>query len=124
MSEKQSILYIDDEPYNLLLFEAGFRKSYKIITAGSGKEGLQQLDAHPDIALMITDMKMPDMSGVEFVREARKRGFDQTCFVLSGFDFNEEIEGALKHGVIDRSFNKPFSMEEIKAAIDSYLISE
>ena len=121
MDGSKSILYVDDEPYNLLLFEAGFKKAYPIITAASGKEGLEKLDAEDQIALVITDMKMPDMSGVDFVQEAKKRNHQKVYFILSGFDFNEEIQEGLSTGLIDRSFNKPFSFEEIKVAIDEYL---
>ncbi len=118
---KRTVLYVDDEPNNLLLFEAAFRKKYAVITAESAKEGLDFLDTSPEIALVISDMKMPDMSGVAFVEEARNRNHSKVFFILSGFDFNEEIENALAQHVIDKSFKKPFSLEEIQEAIDEYL---
>lgn len=122
MSElDRTVLYVDDEPNNLLLFKAAFRKSYQVITADSGKEGLEKLEASPNIELVISDMKMPDMSGVAFVKEARKRNFDKYFFILSGFDFNEEIEAALAENLIDRSFKKPFSLTEIQEVMDSFL---
>lgn len=122
MSEfKRTVLYVDDEPNNLLLFRAAFRKSYQVITAESAKEGLEQLEAIPDIELVISDMKMPDMSGIALVKEARNRNHMKSFFILSGFDFNEEIEEALAKKLIDRSFKKPFSLEEIQEAIDEHL---
>lgn len=122
MSEsKRTVLYVDDEPNNLLLFKAAFRKNYAVITAQSAKVGLDLLESSPDIALVISDMKMPDMSGVAFVEEARSRNHSKVFFILSGFDFNEEIEEALHKQIIDRSFKKPFSLEEIQKAIDEYL---
>lgn len=118
---KRTVLYVDDEPNNLLLFKAAFRKKYTVITAESAKEGLGFLESSPEISLVISDMKMPDMSGVAFVKEARNRDHSKVFFILSGFDFNEEIEDALNKHIIDRSFKKPFSLEEIQEAIDQYL---
>ncbi len=119
--QKKMVLYVDDEPNNLLLFEAAFRKNYHVITADSGKAGLAKLDEMPEIELVISDMKMPDMSGIAFVKEARKENQNKFFFILSGFDFNEEIEAALEEKIIDRSFKKPFSLEEIQETMDSYL---
>lgn len=118
---QKSVLYVDDEPNNLLLFKAAFRKHYQIVTAASAKAGLEKLQELPEIELVISDMKMPDMSGIAFVKEARERNFNKYYFILSGFDFNEEIEEALENKQIDRSFKKPFSLEKIQEAIDEYL---
>ena len=118
---KRTVLYVDDEPNNLLLFKAAFRKKFEVITSASAKDGLEQLDAVPEIELVISDMKMPDMSGVAFVKEAQNRNHRKFFFILSGFDFNEEIEAALSDKLIDRSFKKPFSLEEIQQAIDACL---
>lgn len=118
---KKTVLYVDDEPNNLLLFKAAFRKKFEVITSESAKDGLKNLDVFPEIELVISDMKMPDMSGVSFVEEARNRNHRKFFFILSGFDFNEEIEAALKEKLIDRSFKKPFSLEEIQKAIDECL---
>jgi len=118
---KRTVLYVDDEPNNLLLFRAAFRKKYEVITTESAKEGLDKLGSYPEIELVISDMKMPDMSGVSFVKEARNKNFEKFYFILSGFDFNEEIEAALADKLIDRSFKKPFSLEEIQQTIDECL---
>lgn len=118
---KRTVLYVDDEPNNLLLFKAAFRKNYKVITANSGKEGLEKLAEDATIELVISDMKMPDMSGIAFVKEAKNRDYEKYFFILSGFDFNEEIEKALEENIINRSFKKPFSLEEIQLAMDSFL---
>lgn len=118
---KKTVLYVDDEPNNLLLFKAAFRKNYVVMTASSAKEGLEKLEGFPEIALVVTDMKMPDMSGVTFIEEARNQNHQKFYFILSGFDFNEEIEGALADQLIDRSFKKPFSLEELQAAMDECL---
>ena len=83
--------------------------------------GLEKLKEFPAIELVISDMKMPDMSGITFVKEARKRNFNKYFFILSGYDFNEEIESAIEKQMIDRSFKKPFSLGEIQVAIDEYL---
>ncbi len=68
-----TILYVDDEQTNLVLFEYSFKDLYNVITANSGEEGLLKLkDYKDDIIVVISDMRMPKMNGIEFIIEARK----------------------------------------------------
>lgn len=114
-----NILYVDDEEFNLFLFKANFRGKYNIFTAKSGVEALEFLDKnYQDIFLVITDMRMPSMDGVEFVRRSRAKYQGLRYFILSGFDHNENILQAVKENMIDRYFTKPFEMSEIEEAID------
>ena len=72
MSEKITILYVDDEELNLELFKINFNKEYNVITAESGKKGLEMLFAFPEIKIVISDMRMPGMSGIEFISIAKR----------------------------------------------------
>jgi len=65
--EKPEILYIDDEEDNLFVFKAAFRRFYKVHTALAGAEGLEILK-HKDVVLVITDQRMPRMTGVQFLQ--------------------------------------------------------
>ncbi len=113
-----SILYVDDEENNLFLFKANFRNKYNIYLAQSGKEGLDILQNHQnEIIVVISDMRMPKMSGVEFIREAKVVHPSIAYFILTGYDYNEEIDKALKEGVIQKFFTKPFDLAEIESAI-------
>jgi|ERR1035437_4975817 YesN/AraC family two-component response regulator len=122
MDQKYSILYIDDEPLNVMLFEINFRKSYKVITAQSGYEGLEKLNTNKDIRIVLTDMKMPGMNGVEFISEAKKDFPDLTYFILTGYDIIHEIAEALQSNMVKKYFCKPFNVPEIKKAIEDVLV--
>lgn len=118
MGKKITVLYVDDEPLNLTLFELSFKSKYSIITAISGKEGLVKLeDYKDDIIVVISDMRMPHMDGIEFIIEARKKHKNIAYFVLTGYDFNEKISEALDKNIIQRFFTKPFDIAEIEKAV-------
>ena len=63
-----SILYIDDEENNLISFRSTFRREYRIHVASSGEEGLEIMEKN-NIQLVITDQRMPDMTGIEFLEQ-------------------------------------------------------
>ncbi len=114
-----TILYVDDEDVNLFLFEKTFESFYTVITAKSGDEGLQRLEENQkDIAVVISDMRMPGMNGIEFIEIARGSYPRSSYFILTGYEFNTDLEKALDTGLIDKIFKKPFDSELIKAAID------
>ena len=118
MNKSVTILYVDDEPMNLTVFELNFKTKYNIVTALSGKEGLEKLENNSDIIVVISDMKMPEMSGVDFIKEARKRFKNIVYFILTGYDISEDISEALNQNIIHEYFRKPFNMREIIRAID------
>jgi two-component system response regulator (stage 0 sporulation protein F) len=68
-----TILYVDDEQVNLRIFEINFRKRYNVITAVSGEQGLEKLEENGDIIVVVSDMKMPGMNGIEFIKKAREK---------------------------------------------------
>ena len=117
MEDKLTLLYIDDEAINLKLFEINFRKKYDVITAPSGFEGLEILDENKSVSVVISDMRMPGMNGIEFINKAREKSNDLIYFILSGYDVTEEISDACKRGVIYKYFQKPFNMREIEDSI-------
>jgi response regulator RpfG family c-di-GMP phosphodiesterase len=113
-----TILYVDDEDVNLFLFNANFKKKFNIITAKSGKEALEKLDVHNDsIIVVISDMRMPIMSGIEFIQKAKTIYSNIHYYILTGFDYNEEVEAALKNNTIQKFFTKPFNASEIEETI-------
>ena len=69
--EKSKILYVDDEPGNLNSFRLLLRKKYEVVTAESGPEGLKYLNDNA-VAVVISDYKMPEMTGIEFLKESKK----------------------------------------------------
>ena len=65
------VLYVDDEPDNLRIFELTFRRDFTVLTATNAKEGLELLSQHP-VAVVLSDQKMPGIEGVEFLRRVRE----------------------------------------------------
>ncbi len=118
MSEKVKILYVDDEQINLMLFEANFSKKYEAYIAENGFVGHDILKKHTDIAVVISDMKMPNMNGIEFISRAKNMYPDKKFYILTGFEITEEIQEALEAGLILKCFNKPFDINEIESSIN------
>lgn len=121
MSEKITVLYVDDEPINLMLFEASFKSQYKVITAKSASDGLAKLNSHPEIKVVISDMKMPEMNGIEFITHAKKDYESLAYFILTGHDITNEIAGAINSKMISKYFHKPLKIRELEEAIHNIL---
>ena len=117
MENKITLLYVDDEILNLTLFKHNFKKNYNVLTAESGEDGLKILKENQDISVVISDMKMPGINGVEFVRKAKNNFPDISYYILTGFDINDEIANALNEKIIEKYFRKPFNKKEIEDSI-------
>lgn len=118
MEQKIKLLYVDDEYINLELFKINMEKKYQVIIAVNGNEGLQMLYENPDTTLVISDMKMPGMNGIEFIEKARETYPEKKYFILTGFEITDEIRNALNKGHIIKYFRKPFNMKEINSALE------
>lgn len=113
-----TVLYVDDEKDNLFVFKANFNRKFQVLTSVSPVLALEELDIHhDDIIAVISDMKMPVMNGVEFIRKAKEKYANIFYFILTGFGHNPEIEEAMATNLILKYFQKPFDVEEIESAI-------
>ncbi len=121
MSELIKILYVDDEEINLELFKLNYEDIFDVVTAFSGKEGLDILQDDDKIALIISDMKMPNMDGLEFIEKVRETNPQIPCFILTGFDENDQIRAALKTNVIQKYISKPFDLILLEEVIWKYV---
>jgi len=117
MGNVKEVLYVDDEHVNLLLFESLFGKKFTIHTADSGAKGLEMLRNNPQIVLVVSDMKMPEMDGLSFVKAARDAFPEVKFFILTAYDISDEIEDALSNGVITGYFQKPFQSATIERTL-------
>lgn len=95
-NQKPKILYVDDEAINLELFQLAFEDLFEIIVAESGMEGLDMVSQSDDIDLIISDMKMPGISGMEFISRTKQLKPEIPCIILSGYDKSKEIDEALE----------------------------
>ena len=116
---KPKILYVDDDSINLLLFEANLEKKYTVLTANSVQSGLDILSNNPDIKVLMSDLKLPVMNGLEFISKAKQVLPGICCYILTGFDVSSEIRDAIKNGTILKYFQKPFNMYEIEKELQS-----
>ena len=117
MNNNTTILYVDDEPLNIMLFTVNFKKKFDVITGKSGMEGLELLRKNPNITTVISDMKMPGMNGLEFIRIAKSEFPHLTYYILTGYDITDEMQNALKNNLIRKYFSKPINFKEIENSI-------
>ncbi|MEL6251375.1 MAG: adenylate/guanylate cyclase domain-containing protein [Bacteroidota bacterium] len=119
MADKDfTILYVDDEVDNLRVFKAAFRRKYKIELASSAEEGIRILKEKP-IDLIITDQRMPEITGVEFLKKVVPLYPDTVRMVLTGYSDLSAIVEAINLGQIYRYIGKPWDEEELNVAIEN-----
>ncbi len=117
MKNKIKLLYVDDEEMNLELFTIHFEECFDVVTAESGEEGMETLSNHPDVKLVISDMKMPGMSGLEFITKATKIKKNIPYFIFSGYDLSDDILEAINKGLLTGYFQKPLNQVEMISKI-------
>src|ERR1043165_3937271 len=112
-----NILYVDDEENNLNSFRAALRRYYNVFTALSGEEGIEILSKN-DIHVVVTDQRMPHMTGVQFLQHIPS---DQNNIriILTGFTDMESIIEAINTGMVYRYIRKPWDKDELKITIDN-----
>jgi phosphoserine phosphatase RsbU/P len=114
------ILYVDDEEDNLVVFNSTFRRDYEVHLAKSGMEGLEIMKKH-QIHVIITDQRMPEMTGIQFLEKVIPDYPDSIRMILTGFSDIEAIIQAINTGRVYRYITKPWSREELKINIDKGL---
>lgn len=116
-NSKPSILYVDDEENNLIVFKSSFRRYFDVYLAKSGAEGMEII-LENEIDVIITDQRMPTMTGVDFLSQIPK---DQMAIrmVLTGFSDVSAIIDAINSGNVYRYITKPWDKNELKITIDN-----
>jgi DNA-binding response OmpR family regulator len=117
---KKTLIAVDDEPSILKVLDFYFGKTYNVVSKQNGKDALEwmQQGVVPDI--IIADVNMPDVGGIEFIMQIRSSGFfrDVPLIMLSGNEKSEDKIKSLKAGA-DDYMTKPFNPEELEARIDN-----
>ena len=113
-----AILFVDDEVEILSSLTRFLRREpYKKLFADTGKKALELLEDN-DVALIITDMRMPEMNGMEFLYEVKRRYPDILVIILSGtLEPDQLIRTLIADGKIFRFISKPVEPEELKKII-------
>src|SRR5262245_11465559 len=117
---KRDILYVDDEPSNLIVFEAAFDEQFHVITCKSAEEALTYLQQHP-VPVVGADQRMPEMTGVEmFVRVRRLYPHTQRV-ILSGYTDSDAAIDAINQGQIFQFVRKPWQRFELLSVLQRAL---
>lgn len=119
MVEENRILVVDDENViRALLVDILAEDGYYVETASNGHDALNILQNVEDFVILFTDIMMPEMDGIELIREARKIRPTLIPIVMTGFATLETARAAVKEGAYDYVL-KPFSLSEIKLAVSN-----
>lgn len=119
MDEEIKILCVDDEKNVLKALRRLFMDhDYEILTAESGQEGLEILKEQRDIQLIVSDYRMPEMDGVEFLKRACECSPETIRIVLSGYADTASVVAAINEGRIYKFIPKPWNDDELKVTIE------
>ena len=111
-----TILYVDDEPQNLYLFNSLFEHEYNVLTAASGTEALAIL-AEQEVQLLLADQRMPGIDGIQLLETVAREHPETVRILVTGYADIDVVIGAINRGAVYRYLGKPWDIEEIKATI-------
>ncbi len=115
--ELRKVLYVDDEPINLELLKITFLSEFNIITASSAADGLKLLEKDPAIEVIISDLKMPAMNGLDFIKEIKRTNKRKVCMLLTGYMETEVMLEGFNKDLIFRYIIKPWDREDVRKII-------
>ncbi len=111
-SPRTAVLYVDDEPSNLKVFQVGFQQRFEVHTARSGEEALQLLAASPGrFGVLLTDQRMPGMTGAELLERAQVAAPEVQRMIVTAYSDMDAVFDAVNRGQVHRYFVKPWNRE-------------
>lgn len=117
MIQKNVLLIAEDEPdISDVLHEQLWPLGYPIVTARTGKEMLEKIRSNPLISGVLSDINMPEMTGIEVLQKIREEGIDLPIIFLTGYWQKDTIAKALQLGALDY-IEKPYKIEELKPKV-------
>ena len=117
---KYKIMIIDDEPVNLRTLERLFRRDYHVVTAQSGAEALTLL-RHHDVALLISDQRMPEMTGIELMKNTVALRPQMVKILLTGYTDVSALIEAINCGQVYRYLTKPWHNDDLRLTVSRAL---
>ena len=111
--DETTILIVDDEPRVLDALEAILAAEFRVLRAGHGEEALARLAAEPDVAVIVTDHRMPGMTGVELLRRSQELTPDAIRIVLTAYTDVDNLMEAINTGRIYHFVPKPWDPNEL-----------
>lgn len=112
---KPSLIYLDDEEINLILFNEMFKRDFEIFTTTNPNTAIEHV-RNNQLDYVLTDQLMPYMTGVEFLKELKNQEIseDSMKVIISGFTQEGEVDEALETHLIDHFVSKPWSYQNLK----------
>ncbi|MBW4475921.1 MAG: SpoIIE family protein phosphatase [Tolypothrix brevis GSE-NOS-MK-07-07A] len=124
--DKLKLMVVDDEPDNLDLLYRTFRRDFQVYRASDALDAIEILDREGEMAVIISDQRMPEMNGTEFFSRTVDRFPDTIRILLTGFTDVEDLVDAINSGQVFKYITKPWNPDRLKAivgqAIDTYLV--
>ncbi len=116
-NSKPKILVVDDEPDNLDLLYRTFYREYKVLRAENGPEALDILAAEGEVAVIISDQRMPHMSGTEFLSLTATQYPDIIRIILTGYTDVDDLVEAINSGKVFKYVTKPWDADALKTLV-------
>jgi DNA-binding NtrC family response regulator len=113
---KARVLFVDDEPRVLTTMRMLFRSQYEVLVADGGQSALELLKTQP-VDVIVSDQRMPGMTGIELLRAARELNPSAMRILLTGYSDLNAIIGSINEGEIFRFINKPWSNEDLTTTV-------
>jgi CheY-like chemotaxis protein len=114
---KLKLMVVDDEPDNLALLYRTFRREFDVIKADSAIAALKLLDEQGEMAIIISDQRMPEMLGTEFLSKTVDRFPDTIRIVLTGYTDVEDLVEAINAGKVFKYITKPWIPDQLKVVV-------
>ncbi|QIZ69971.1 response regulator [Oxynema aestuarii] len=115
--KKPKMLVVDDEPDNLDLLYRTFRREFQVLKAESGGSALEILSQEGEVAVIISDQRMPEMKGTEFLSKTVPQFPNTVRIILTGFTDIEDLVEAINSGQVYKYITKPWDPNELKAVV-------
>ncbi len=117
--EKPKLLFLDDEVDNLEALERLLRKKFNILKASTPDEAFSHLDLNPDISIIISDQRMPLITGVEFLEKSILTHPESIRILLTGYTDIESVIEAINKGQIYKYITKPWDPVDLQTSLDN-----
>ena len=116
-SGKLKLMVVDDEPDNLDLLYRTFRRDFRVYKADGAMSALQILDQEGEMAVIISDQRMPQMNGTEFLSKTVERFPETIRILLTGYTDVEDLVEAINSGQVFKYITKPWNPENLKMVV-------
>src|ERR1043165_2891441 len=110
------LLIVDDEMPNIRLLERLFQHDYQCLTASSGEDAMSLLDQH-EVAVIITDQRMPQMTGIELLKRSADRRPHMVRILLTGYTDLDALVEAVNCGLVYMYVSKPWTNDDLKVRV-------